>query len=94
MKEDKKHRRKNDILLKGAVEKEIAKLFERKTGIMAAIREQILEEGIELGIQQSEARGRRNKALEIALELKKEGLTIDFIAKTTKLTAKEIEALV
>jgi hypothetical protein len=35
----------------------------------------------------------QNKAIAIAGELKKEGLAIDFIAKTTKLTVKEIEKL-
>ncbi|MNT95921.1 hypothetical protein D3C72_2378960 [compost metagenome] len=48
------------------------------------------EEGIEIGME----RGRHQEALEIALELKKEGLTIEFIAKTTKLSVEEIEALV
>lgn len=33
------------------------------------------------------------KALDIASELKKEGLTIEFIAKTTGLSIKEIEKL-
>ena len=33
------------------------------------------------------------KALAIAKELKKEGLTIDFIAKITKLRVDEIQAL-
>ncbi|SMD08551.1 hypothetical protein SAMN04488101_11239, partial [Pedobacter nyackensis] len=37
--------------------------------------------------------GRHEEALEIARELKKEGLAIDFIAKTTKLSIKEIEVL-
>ncbi|ACU06161.1 MULTISPECIES: hypothetical protein [Pedobacter] len=37
--------------------------------------------------------GRREEALEIARELKKEGLTIEFIAKTTKLPIAEIEKL-
>lgn len=81
-----------DKKLKTIFDKEITNLFGGKItmGIMEAIREQILDEGIEQG----EVKGRRKNALEIALELKKEGLTIEFIAKTTKLTAKEIEALV
>ena len=37
--------------------------------------------------------GKLEEALEIARELKKEGLAIDFIAKTTKLSIKEIEVL-
>lgn len=37
--------------------------------------------------------GEHIKALEIAQELKKEGLSNEFIAKTTKLSVQEIEAL-
>ncbi|WP_235005376.1 hypothetical protein [Pedobacter nyackensis] len=37
--------------------------------------------------------GKLEEALEIARELKKEGLAIDFIAKTTRLSIKEIEVL-
>ncbi len=44
-----------------------------------------LQEGIE--------KGEHNKALNIARELKKEGLPIEFIAKTTKLSIEEIEKL-
>lgn len=36
---------------------------------------------------------KHNKALDIARELKREGLAIDFIAKTTKLAIGEIEKL-
>jgi hypothetical protein len=57
-------------------------------------REEGIEIGIERGIEQGMERGRHQEALEIALELKKEGLTIEFIAKTTKLSVEEIEALV
>jgi len=46
-----------------------------------------LKEGIERGIEQGEHR----KAFEIARELKKEGLAVEFIAKTTKLSVEEIE---
>ncbi|MNY40878.1 hypothetical protein D3C86_1756550 [compost metagenome] len=38
-------------------------------------------------------KGRHEEALEIARELKKEGLSIEFIAKTTKLPKQEIKAL-
>ncbi|WP_157543945.1 hypothetical protein [Mucilaginibacter paludis] len=41
------------------------------------------------GIEQDEY----NKSLTIASELKKEGLSIEFIAKTTKLSKEEIERL-
>ena len=37
--------------------------------------------------------GQHEAALKIARELKKEGLTVDFIAKTTKLSHKEIASL-
>ena len=49
--------------------------------------------GIEIGRQQGEARGIYQNSLAVAQELKKEGLAIDFIAKTTKLSIEEIEAL-
>jgi predicted transposase YdaD len=42
---------------------------------------------------QERREGRHEEALEIARELKKEGLSIEFIAKTTKLSIKEIKAL-
>jgi predicted transposase/invertase (TIGR01784 family) len=45
--------------------------------------------GIEKGIE----KGKHEEALAIAKELKKEGLAIDFIAKTTKLSVEEIEKL-
>ncbi len=38
-------------------------------------------------------KGKHEEALTIARELKKEGLTIEFIAKTTKLSIEEIESL-
>jgi hypothetical protein len=43
--------------------------------------------------EEGKLEGRHEEALEIARELKKEGLTIDFIAKTTKLSIDEIKAL-
>jgi len=48
-----------------------------------------LKEGRERGLEQ----GAHQKAVEIACELKKEGLAIEFIAKTTKLSIEEIEKL-
>lgn len=44
-------------------------------------------------LNQGEAKGKYKNSLEIARELKKEGLTVEFIAKTTKLSLEEIEAL-
>jgi predicted transposase/invertase (TIGR01784 family) len=53
----------------------------------------VLEQGLQQGLQQGEAKGEYNKSLEIASELKKEGLTVEFIAKTTKLSIEEIQSL-
>ena len=52
-------------------------------------RDTLYKWGKEDGIE----KGRHEEALEIARELKKEGLAIEFIAKTTKLNIKEIQAL-
>jgi predicted transposase/invertase (TIGR01784 family) len=52
-----------------------------------------VKEGIEKGIAQGMAQGKLEEAIAIARELKKEGLTIEFIAKTTKLSIEEIEKL-
>ncbi len=48
---------------------------------------------IETVKKQERQKGRREEAIAIARELKKEGLSVEFIAKTTKLTIKEIEKL-
>lgn len=45
------------------------------------------------GVLEGELRGELKKQIEIARELKKEGLSIAFIAKTTKLAVKQIEKL-
>ena len=63
---------------------ETIKMQERRDGI---------EIGIEKGIQKGEAIGRHAEALEIAREMKKDKFPIEKIAKLTKLTLKEIEAL-
>lgn len=54
-------------------------------GILETIKMQERREG--------KIEGRHEEALVIARELKKEGLSIEFIAKTTKLSIKEIEAI-
>jgi len=56
---------------------------------IAYAEEKAEERGIEKGIE----RGEYKKAIAIARELKKEGLAIEFIAKTTKLSIEEIEKL-
>jgi predicted transposase/invertase (TIGR01784 family) len=50
------------------------------------IEELILDRAIKQGIQQ----GSYNSAIKIARELKKEGLAIEFIAKVTNLSSKEV----
>ncbi len=64
-------------------EKEVEQKQGRNTTV--GIKEYLLEK--------AKNEGEKNKAVAIACELKKEGLAIDFIAKTTKLTVKEIEKL-
>jgi predicted transposase/invertase (TIGR01784 family) len=51
------------------------------------------QHGIEKGIEQGIEQGEYKKALDIARELKKEGLAFEFISKTTKLSIEEIEKL-
>jgi predicted transposase/invertase (TIGR01784 family) len=63
-----------------------------KEGIEKGI-EQGIEKGIEKGIERGIEKGKLEEALAIARELKKEGLAIDFIAKTTKLSIETIEKL-
>ncbi len=48
---------------------------------------------LDYAVQEGIAQGEHKKALDIARELKKEGLPIEFIIKTTKLSAEEIENL-
>ena len=52
-----------------------------------------IAQGIEKGIEKGMAQGKLEEAIAIAQELKKEGLAIEFIAKTTKLSIEEIEKL-
>ncbi|MGK9120997.1 hypothetical protein KXS00_23805, partial [Olivibacter jilunii] len=44
-------------------------------------------------LEKAKNEGKRQEAIAIARELKKEGLAVDFIAKTTKLSIEEIEKL-
>ena len=52
-----------------------------------------IKEGFEQGLEKGIEKGKLEEAREIAHELKKEGLAIEFIAKTTKLSFEEIEKL-
>jgi predicted transposase/invertase (TIGR01784 family) len=53
------------------------------------IEELLLDRATKQGLE----KGKKEKAVAIARELKKEGLTVEFIAKTTKLSVEEIEKL-
>jgi PD-(D/E)XK nuclease family transposase len=48
---------------------------------------------LDYAVSTAKAEGEHKKALDIARVLKKEGLTSEFIAKTTKLSIEEIEKL-
>nr|WP_121273443.1 hypothetical protein [Pedobacter schmidteae] len=72
-------------------DKELEKLSGRTTTM--GTEEYLLQKRTAEGIAEGEARGRHKEALEIAAELKKEGLSIDFIVRTTKLSIKEVQAL-
>jgi predicted transposase/invertase (TIGR01784 family) len=48
---------------------------------------------LDYAVKEAKEEGEYNKAVDIARELKKEGLTSAFIAKTTKLSLEEIEKL-
>ncbi|WP_134089453.1 hypothetical protein [Olivibacter sp. XZL3] len=56
-------------------------------------REYLLDKAEKQGLERGMERGKREEAIAIARELKKEGLSIEFIAKTTKLTTEEVEKL-
>lgn len=52
-----------------------------------------IQEGIREGIQEGILEGKHKQALEIALEMKKDGLSMEKIIKFTKLSVEEIEKL-
>lgn len=52
-----------------------------------------IQKGIKEGIKEGEAKGRHEEALEIAREMKNDQFPIEKIAKLTKLSIEEIEAL-
>lgn len=53
----------------------------------------VLDYAVEEAKKEGKLEGKLEEAREIARELKKEGLTVEFIAKTTKLSIEEIEKL-
>jgi predicted transposase/invertase (TIGR01784 family) len=52
-----------------------------------------LDEGKKIGLNEGKKIGKRGREVEIARELKKNGINIDIIAATTGLTKAEIENL-
>lgn len=52
-----------------------------------------LQEGRQKGLQEGRKEGRKESSLEIAKNLKTEGLDVNIIAKCTGLSVQEIEAL-
>lgn len=75
-------------------EKEVEQLTGRTTpmGVKEILLDRREKEGLEKGRELERTRAFEEK-LEIARELKKEGLALDFIARTTKLSIAEIESL-
>ncbi|HAL81933.1 MAG TPA: hypothetical protein DCO83_06615 [Mucilaginibacter sp.] len=72
-------------------EQEIGILTEKR--ITMGIEEFLLDRAEKKGLEKGMEKGRYEEAIAIARELKKEGLDIAFIAKTTKLSVEEIEKL-
>ncbi|MNX74277.1 hypothetical protein D3C86_1057110 [compost metagenome] len=81
----------NDQKINRIFDQQIEKLTERNInmGVIEVLRMQERREGIAEGIEQD----RHEEALEIAREMKKDKFPIEQIAKLTKLSIKEIEAL-
>jgi len=52
-----------------------------------------IKEGMEKGIEQGIEKGEHKKALDVAREMKKDGLPLSQISKFTKLSVEEIEKL-
>ena len=73
--------------------------FEQRISILTGgsttmgIEEFLLDNAKKEGIEKGKLEGKLEEAIAIARELKKEGLAIEFIAKTTKLSVEEIEKL-
>lgn len=62
-------------------------------GIEELLLDRAKQEGIQEGKRKGKLEGKHEEAVAIARELKKEGLTAEFIAKATKLSIQEIEKL-
>ena len=60
---------------------------------LAQAREEAREQGLEQGLEQGREQGSKNKALDIAKNLKLAGISIYIIAKSSGLSIKEIENL-
>ena len=56
-------------------------------------REECKQEGIESGISQGIGIGRQQNSYEVAANLLKEGLSVEFVMKVTRLTAAQIQSI-
>ncbi|WML28823.1 hypothetical protein RCG24_12365 [Neobacillus sp. OS1-32] len=68
----------------------------RERGILEGMKEGIkkgMKEGMEKGMQEGQQKGEHDAQRKIALNLLKEGFSIEFIAKVTNLDYAEIEEL-
>ncbi len=70
---------------------ELNELTERSETM--GIEELLLDRAKKQGIQKGKKEGERKKTLDIAIEMKKDGMPIDQIVKFTKLSVEEIEKL-
>jgi predicted transposase/invertase (TIGR01784 family) len=56
-------------------------------------KDKIREEAIQLGMERGMKKGKEERSLEIAKELKKSGVSLELIAKSTGLSKEEIEKI-
>ncbi|WP_342271182.1 transposase [Candidatus Tisiphia endosymbiont of Parasteatoda lunata] len=64
---------------------------EEKGDIMRTVAQKYIEEGTQYGIQIGEARGEKKKAMAVARNLLKAGVSVEIISASTGLSKKEIE---
>ncbi|WP_367364656.1 hypothetical protein [Candidatus Tisiphia endosymbiont of Nedyus quadrimaculatus] len=60
---------------------------------MRTVAQKYIEEGTQYGIQIGEARGEKKKAMAVARNLLKAGVSVEIISASTGLSKKEIEEL-
>lgn len=92
----KKSEIKDSFTAKGMVEaKQVLRYENMKPEDQAAYKRHIENRRIEMGVMETAIdKAERRKAIEIAKESLKEGASIDFVTKVTKLTKMEVERLV